>query len=146
MTRSIHDNLLVSYEVRCKERAITLRTEHRAENKPSEFTNVIFDGVEGYRFENDAFGNIIFDVETTPVARLLTKYGAQISESYRVAGAPGAWAADLTYAPQHLVEQGVQGFILCSSVGLSGWVLAKKMSIVPEDEDSAIPQPRSGGR
>jgi len=64
MTLSIHDHLIISYEVHCEKRTITLRTEYRVENKPTEFANVVFEGVQGYRFENDAPGNIIFELAT----------------------------------------------------------------------------------
>ena len=107
MPPSIHDNLLVSYEVQCEARTITLRTEYREANRPTEFTNVIFQGVQGYRFENDAFGNIIFGVETVTVEYLLTEFGAEISESYRMAGSPGPWAADLSSASEYLRERGI---------------------------------------
>ncbi len=147
MTVSIHDNQLVSYEVQCEKRTITLYTEFR-ERKPTEFTNVVFEGVQGYHFENDAFGNIIFDVSNVPVERFLTEYGAEISELYRMNGSP-TWAVDLVSAPEHLREQGTKAFILSSSLGLYGWVLAKEISIDQAERgdpaDSAQPQPRSGG-
>jgi hypothetical protein len=130
MALSIHDNLLVSYEVQCEARTIMLRTEYRAKNEPTEFINVIFKCVEGYHFENDAFGNIIFGLETVSVEQLLSEYGAEISESYHMAGSPGPWAANLGTATGHLRERGMQGFILSSSYGLSGWVLAREISIV----------------
>jgi hypothetical protein len=129
MTPSIHDNLLVSYEVQCEQRTITLRTQCREENKPTEFTNVVLEGVQGYHFENDAFGNIIFGLESVPVEWFLKEYGAQISESYRMAGAPGVWAGNLVSAPEYLREQGIKAFILSSSYGLDGWVLAKEISV-----------------
>jgi hypothetical protein len=127
MTPSIHDNLLISYEVRCEERIITLRTEFRPKQ---EFVDVIFKGVQGYRFENDAFGNIIFDVETIGVDQLLKEHGEEISESYSMGGAYGPWASNLETAPARLLEQGTQGFILSSSIGLSGWILAREISVV----------------
>ncbi len=130
MTPSIHDNLLISYEVHCEKKTITLRTEYRVENKPLEFTNVVFGGVQGYHFENDAFGNVIFDVSNVPVEQFLTEYGAEISVSYRMNGSP-AWAADPALAPECLREQGIKPFVLSSSLGLSGWVLAKEISVVP---------------
>ena len=74
MTRSVHDNLLVSYEVQCEARTITLRTEYRHPDKLTEFTNVIFEGVQGYSFHNDAFGNILFDLESVSVETLLTQF------------------------------------------------------------------------
>ena len=36
MALSIHDNLLISYEVRCDVRTIVLRTEYRVKGKPIE--------------------------------------------------------------------------------------------------------------
>jgi hypothetical protein len=130
MVLSVHDNLLVSYEVQCEARIITLRTEYRVANKPTEFTNVVFEGVQGYSFQNDAFGNIIFGLETVPVEHLLTEFGAEISESYRMAGSPGPWAANLGSAADYLRGQRVRAFTLSSSYGLSAWVLAKEISIV----------------
>ena len=131
MAVSVHDNLLISYEVQCEARIIILRTEYRVKNEPTEFTNVIFKDVQGYHFENDAFGNIIFGFETVPVEKFLAEYGPEISESYRAAGSPGPWAASLGTAAGHLRERGTQAFILSSSYGLDGWVLAREMSIVP---------------
>jgi hypothetical protein len=133
MVLSLHDNLLVSYEVRCEARIITLRTEYRVASMPTEFTTVIFGGVQGYHFQNDAFGNIIFGVETVSVEYLLEQLGSEISESYRMAGSPGSWAASLASAPEHLREQGIKGFVLSSSYGLPGWVLAKEISILKAD-------------
>ena len=131
MALSVHDNLLISYEVQCEARTIILRTEYRAQNEPTEFTNVIFKGVEGYHFEHDAFGNILFGLEAIPAEQLLKEYGTEISESYRMAGSPGPWAANLETASGYLEEQGVQGFILSSSCGLDDWVLAREVSIFP---------------
>lgn len=127
MTLSVHDNHLISYEVRCDERTISLRTEYRPKQ---EFVNVIFKGAQGYRFENDAFGNIILDVETVAVDQFLKEHAKEISESYRIAGAHGPWASNLETAPGYLLGLGIQGFILSSSIGLSGWVLAREISIV----------------
>ncbi|MBI3645522.1 MAG: hypothetical protein HY233_06125 [Acidobacteriales bacterium] len=143
MALSIHDNLLVSYEVQCEARTIMLRTEYRVANKPTEFTNVVFEGVQGYRFQNDAFGNIILGLETVPVEQVLTEYSAEISESYRMAGSPGPWAANLGSAPAYLHAQGVKGFILSSSYGFSGWVLAKEISILYAEQ--GIPADRPQG-
>jgi hypothetical protein len=130
MARSVHDNLLISYEVQCEARTITLRTEYRESDRPTKFTNVIFEGVEGYSLQNDAFGNIIFDVESVSVDALLTQFGAEITESHRMGGSPGPWAANLDSAKGYLSERGIRGFLLSSSYGLSGWVLAREMSLL----------------
>jgi hypothetical protein len=129
MTLSVHDNLLVSYKVQCGKRIITLHTEYQVDGKPTEFTDVVFEGVQAYHFENDAFGNIIFEVTDIPTEQFLDRYGAELSEMNRMAGVPGNWVKSLDSAPAYLREQGIKGFELASTLGLSGWVLAKELSI-----------------
>jgi hypothetical protein len=133
MALSVHDNLLISYEVQCEARTILLRTECRTKNELSEFTNVMFDGVQGYCFENDAFGNIIFGLETQAVDQFLAEHGAEIVDSYKMAGSPGPWATNLEAASLHLRTREIQAFILSSSFGLSGWILAREMTMFPTD-------------
>jgi hypothetical protein len=132
---SFHDNFLVSYEVNCEARQIKMRAKRDprvpALNEDRTSRTIVFNGVEGYQFENDNFGNIIFSLEAVSVEQILADYGSQIAESYRMAGAPNSWAADLSSAPQVLAAKGVQGFVLSSSYGLSGWVLAKEAEVEP---------------
>jgi hypothetical protein len=133
MLPSLHDDFLVSYEVNCETRQIKLRAKRdprlpTGDEEPTNHT-IVFNGVEGYQFENDNFCNVIFSLELISVAKLIATYGSQIKESYRMAGAPGPWAADLASAPQVLMAMGIQGFILSSSHGLSGWILAKEASV-----------------
>jgi len=126
---SLHDNFLVSYEVDCEARRIKLRArrDERVEaNRGLPVRTIVFAGVEGYQFENDAFGNIIFSLECVPIEHLLGAYGSRIAESYRLAGAPGPWAANLASAAQSLKAKRIQAFELSSSYGISGWILAKE--------------------
>jgi hypothetical protein len=88
--------------------------------------------VQGYHFENDAFGNIIFDIEAVPAEQILNEFGTEIASSYSRSGSPGPWAADLNSAAIYLNNAGTKGFILSASYGLSGWVLAKTLLIVGE--------------
>jgi hypothetical protein len=129
---SLHDDFLVSYEVNCEARQIKLyakrdpRVPAGKEEQPNHI--IVFNGVERYQFENDAFGNIIFSLDAVPVERLLATYGSLIAESYRMSGAPD-WAANLESATEVLTAKGIQGFILSASYGLSGWILAKEVSV-----------------
>jgi hypothetical protein len=135
MLPSLHDDFLVSYEVNCETRQIKLRAKRdpRIPIVDEERTSrtIVFNGVEGYQFANDNFGNIIFSLEAVSVEQILAGHGSQIAESYRLGGAPNSWAADLSSAPQVLAAKGVQGFVLSSSYGLSGWVLAKEALVEP---------------
>jgi hypothetical protein len=135
MLPSLHDDFVVSYEVNCETRQIKLCAKRDprlpAINEEQTSRTIVFNGIEGYQFENDAFGNIIFSLAEIPVEQLLAEYGSRIAESYRLAGAPGSWAADLASATQVLKAKGIRGFILSSSYGLSGWVLAKEALVEP---------------
>ena len=129
MLPSLHDNFVVSYEVHCEARQIKLHTKPdprdpaKREQRPR---TIVFNGVEGYQFEHDAFGNIIFSLQSVSIEQVLADHGARITESYSMSGAPGSWAGDLASAAQVLTANGVKGFVLSSSYGLSGWILAKE--------------------
>jgi hypothetical protein len=64
MLPSLHDDFLISHEVNCETRQIKLHAKRdpRIPAGSGERTNhtIIFNGVEGYQFENDNFVNIIF--------------------------------------------------------------------------------------
>jgi hypothetical protein len=60
-TRSIHDNHVLGYSVDAKRRSIVLHTEFRFGSAPFERTDVKFEGVLGYHFQ-DSLGGILFDV------------------------------------------------------------------------------------
>ena len=130
MLPSFHDEYLVRYEVDCEAREIKLHIKPVAEQ--SGRSTVLFTGVEAYHFENDAFGNIIFDLETVALPGFISEYRAELAESFRISGALGTWGSDLDDAPRILSEKGVQAFVLSSSHGLSGWVLAREASAAPE--------------
>jgi len=134
MLPSFHDDYVVGYEVDCEGRQIKLHIKPAASlAKQPGVSTVVFTGVEGYNFENDAFGNIILDLEAVTTTGFVSQYRDELAESFRISGAPGAWASDLDAAPRVLSEQGIQAFVLSSSYGLSGWVLAREAFVVPRN-------------
>ena len=132
MLPSFHDDYLVGYEVNCVGRQIKLYIKPPAwAAERAGVSTVVFTGVEGYSFENDAFGNIIFALEAVTMAAFVSENRGELAESYRISGAPGKWASDIDAAPRVLSELGVQAYVLSSSRGLSGWVLATSAFAVP---------------
>ena len=123
---SFHDDHLVHYEVNCEARHIILTIR---EAQSADIRNVIFSEVEGYRFVNDAFENIILDLEEVSPIEILYEFKTQIIESFHLSGAPGPWAADIDAAGIKFNALGVRGFVLSSSYGMSGWILAKQVII-----------------
>jgi hypothetical protein len=79
---------------------------------------------------NDAFGNIIFSLSEISLDQFFSEYGSEVAESHRLAGAPGAWAADIATGRETLQSEDVKAFILSSSYGLSGWLLATNFEVL----------------
>ena len=128
---SFHDDYLVGYEVDCEGRQIKLHIKPAPwMAKQAGVSTVVFTGVDGYHFENDAFGNIIFDLEAVTIAGFVSEYRDELAKSRRYSGV-GTWASDLDAAPRVLSEQGIQAYVLSSSLGLSGWVLAREAFVEP---------------
>ncbi len=128
---SFHDCLVVGYEVDCEAREIRLRIKPPGPDAEQEgVSTVVFEDVQGYHFEHDAFGNIVFDLESVPLESFVTENRSELEDSYRF-GAVGTWAADIDSAPAVLAGQGIQAFVLSPSLGLTGWVLAKQAFVRP---------------
>jgi hypothetical protein len=129
---SIHDNRVISYEVDGQNRRVVLHTRFE-ERQPFEVTDVIFEGVLAYHFENDNFGNILFGIEEVPVEQLV-----QENRSLFEQGAPYAWPGPWNDTPEtsvhHLIAKGAKAFEISSSYGLSGWVIAEsyRLQAVPD--------------
>ena len=49
----------------------------------------MFEGVEGYHFWDDAFGNIIFSLTEIPIDKVLLDYGSEIREFLPHVGSAG---------------------------------------------------------
>src|ERR1041384_6213267 len=110
MDISVHDNVLVSYEVLCEQREIRLHTEFR-DQQPVEHTDITFRGVEAYHFYHDNFQTIIFDITEIPAEDILAKDRARFEEGRRY-GWPGAWNDSEAAMRAHLTQRGVRGFSL----------------------------------
>jgi len=125
MEISVHDNVLVAYEVLCEQKEIRLRTGFR-DRQPVEHTDIIFRGVEAYRFFQNNFQTIIFDVTEISVEDILSDNKTRFEEGRPYAW-PGSWNSSESAMRAHLSERGARGFSLSSSFGMCGWVLATSM-------------------
>lgn len=121
---SVHDNSIYGYYVNCVDRRLTLHTEFRG-NDPDEFTDVEFSGVEAHYFEHVLKGNILFDVTEIDVARIVDGFSELFEQSWKWSWPSIDYDGNLTVLKQRLVELQVCGFEIQSSLGMSGWVLAR---------------------
>jgi hypothetical protein len=132
MAISVHDNLVVSYEVHCERREIRLHTEFRDGGEPFEHTLVIFTGVEAYHFEHDCHCNILFDVVEISAEGIVRESEAQFREEHRF-GWPRFWSESMDEVQSYLREHAIRGYQIASSYGMSGWVLARDMQMITSE-------------
>ncbi len=128
MNTSIHDNSLHSYCVNADTKEIRLHTFY-AHPESQEFTDVVFTGVAAYRFEGDNFMTIIFDVYETPAEKIYAE-NRDWFEHGRSYLWPGAWNHSEEAVLAYLIESEIKGYMLTASLGMTGWVLAKSMSLL----------------
>jgi hypothetical protein len=107
---------------------------------PSEFTDVVFDGVVAHHFERQAFRggggstNILFDVEESEIAGALDVC-PDLLATVQNYGGMGSGDADVA---AWLAADGVTCFAISSSCGLSGFVLAKGVEFRRRPSRAAI--------
>ncbi len=131
---SIHDNLLLSYTVNCRENVITMHTAFY-DREPHELTDVAFTGVVAYHLECDNLTTIIFDIVETPLHSIYAEYEALFAQLKS-----HSWPLLFSEEKGHLIyktpddlinileAQNIRGFRFRSSFGMEGFVLAKEMT------------------
>ena len=124
---SVHDNTLVSYIVDCEKQEITLHTVF-FDQEPHEYTEVVFSGVVAYHWEGDTFGTILFDIYERGIASIYSANGDLFLRRKNY-GWPMLYDTKESLL-ENLQSSGVRGFIINSSIGLEGFVLAQEMRFV----------------
>src|SRR4051812_44144662 len=138
---SVHDNHLLAYSVLAKEKKIILQTAY-LDREPHELTDIVFEDVLAYYFENDLFGTIIFEVEEVDLSALLKEYAVMFETGWRY-GWPRGWDKKKEEIEAFVRRLGMRGFELSSSYGMSGWVVARSMSKIRKD--ASQPSASNGG-
>jgi hypothetical protein len=132
MLPSYHDDILIGYDVECEARRITLRIRPYSEpGTKRPVVSVLFTGVLGYQFEDDALGNIINSIEVYPPAVFLEHFKAALEHQARYGGLP-LDLVDPAKALNTLSTSGVQCFVLDASIGLHGWIMARNAAVLSE--------------
>ncbi len=119
----VHDNEIVSYEVDFKEKTIILKTI----SEENEKVKVIFKEVLANFFEEGGRQNIIFDIVTDKIEDFIMENEKMLMEKKN-----SCWPMcydNLNELQKSLEEKKYKYFVIESSHGLSGWVLAKEMKI-----------------
>ncbi|MCU6711560.1 hypothetical protein M6D81_22955 [Paenibacillus sp. J5C_2022] len=121
--KSVHDNVVISYEVNLRDRYIEINTET---DKDIEVKIKFYD-VMAHLFEDHLYGSILFDIERYEIDSFL-KGNKEILEKRK----PYCWPTyyeSLDELRELLIKDEYKYYVIGSSYGFNGWVLAKKIEI-----------------
>lgn len=121
----IHDNEIISYEVDLRNRKIIIHTEYH-DSTLIKNTDVIFYDVLVHSFRTELSGSIIFDIDKYEIIQFLKDNSELLKKEKNY-----CWPMDYNTI-EELTERLDQYsyYVISSSYGLSGWVLAKSYEII----------------
>lgn len=125
---SVHDNIVTGYSVSCSAQEIVLHTAF-PEAESTEQTDVVFSGVEAYHLVGDNLQTILSDVAECAVGRILESFSSEFASGVQCAW-PGAWNVSPEACVKHLAEAKCRGWIISSSFGMGGFVIAQSVAFV----------------
>jgi hypothetical protein len=125
--RSWHDYHLTGYSVEGVKRQITFDVSWPYElSIDIKRASIIFSEVQGYYFEHDLGGNILYSISEEFLETFLSK-NIERFEHEKKWGWPLFWCDSIEKTLDHLKGKNAKCFEISSSYGLSGWVLASKV-------------------
>ncbi|NLC23217.1 MAG: hypothetical protein GX776_01905 [Oxalobacter sp.] len=130
----IHDNRILSYTVDLGNERIVFDTEYHA-GAQHERTAIVFGSVCAHAFENEDKGSIIFDIEAASLEDFIEDNRDLLGQKKRY-GWPLLYASEAELL-EKMREARQQYFVIDSSFGLYGWVLAETMEIEVTDVSAA---------
>ena len=127
---SVHDNILLGYEVCSETKKIILHTEFRDGGEEDRVTtDVVFTDVLGYHFEGDLFTSIIFGVWEESIDAALHHHPDLLERRVRY-GWPQGWESKKESLEAYLKRKNLKVYRLQSSYGMDGFVMAASMEMI----------------
>lgn len=124
---SVHDNIILSYEVDLENEKIRMRTRSHHPELHGD-TDILFSDVLAHSFDTPLQGSIIFDIDDVGLDYFIS-YNRDLLEKGKGQGWPIMYETDEELETK-LIEGEYLYFVITSSYGLSGWVLAKKLEMI----------------
>jgi hypothetical protein len=132
-----HDFHLAGYSVSRFGAEIILHLVDDYPPRPKEESHIRFSDVAAYHFVHTG-GAIMADIAEIPVAELLDQVWSKLSEWHRLHGGYLDWDDDRAKYHAALEGAGYRAWLLDSSVGFEGFVIARAAQGIPEDQPSKL--------
>ena len=129
MFPGVHDSEIIAYSVDSRTAELVLTLAPGTGSATGEF-RLVFRGVAAHQFVYPELPSIVLDLSELAAPVLLEREWANLSEGSRQCGWPGPWATSLEAATAFCASEGLKGYELDQSYGMSGWILAKSVERV----------------
>lgn len=126
----VHDNEIVSYKVDLKNHKIIVHTQYQ-ESALVKDIDIIFYDVLVHFFQNELSGSIIFDIEKYEIGQFLKNNSELLKKKKNY-----CWPMDYDTEEElteRLLKDQYSYYVISSSYGLNGWVLAKSYEIASDN-------------
>ncbi|MGH1284246.1 hypothetical protein [Bacillus toyonensis] len=121
---SVHDNTIISYQVNLEKEEIRIHTL----TESGQAVYIIFSNVLAHLFETHLSSSIIFNIDEDSILDFF-KENKKLLEEQKGYCWPISYK-DIKELEEILIKENYIYYNICSSYGLSGWVLAKKLEIL----------------
>jgi hypothetical protein len=129
-TSQLHDNKIKSYFVDFTEGILKMETSwYDKENTTIEFSDLL-----AHKFNNVINSNIIYGLYQTTIQSYIDEESETLSEELQF-GFPSMKPRNCNELKQKLEEEKYKVFYIDSSLGLSGYVIAKDINIINEPSE-----------
>ena len=128
MTISIHDGVVIGYSVNFLENELLVDIETVADG----IVTVTFENYLAHYFDHVMAGSIIFDIEEVDLTTFFVGHREQfeLHKSY----AWPVWHDNTDELKKYLQENNYKSYVICSSLGLNGYVFAETLTIKKNDK------------
>jgi hypothetical protein len=123
--KKIHDNEIINIEIDIIKSKIDILTVYKEKEK----TKLIFTDVLYHEFKNIIHQNVIFDFYEKDINIFIDELSDFFLENRKYFIPPIDWE-NIEDLKSKLFKQQYNAYILFSSYGMTGWVIAKEMSII----------------
>lgn len=125
MITNVHDNEIINYKVDFKKNEITFETIDVSDKT----VMIVFKDVLVHQFETEMPNSIIFDIEKYDLEKMVKDNKELLEQKKAFCWPPIGDYNDTDDLIKKLKNDKYNYYIIESSLGLSGWVLAKSLQV-----------------
>ncbi len=134
ITISIHDGVIIGYSASFLENELTLDIE----TVTDEIVTVTFEKYLAHDFRHVMAGSILFDIDEVDLNTFFVENREQF-ENFKLYAWP-IWHGNTNELEQVLQKENYKCYVICASLGLTGYVFAKALKIKRNDKFGGINQ------